>query len=127
MKTFKELVEAMTMQQRLKRGRQMKVKSKLIARKRALAMKKPPSPERINKAVQRAVRNKALSLVDKQGIYKGASAGIKQSIEKKADKKVQKVGAKWYKRLRPQVRAKMKDAYKTRMGKGSTRVLHDEE
>jgi hypothetical protein len=127
MKTFKELVEAMTMQQRLKRGRQMKVKSKLIARKRALAMKKPPSPERINKAVQRAVRNKALSLVDKQGIYKGASAGIKQSIEKKADKKVQKVGAKWYKRLRPQVRAKMKDAYKTRMGKGSTSVLHDEE
>ena len=127
MKTFKELVEAMTMQQRLKRGRQMKVKSKLIARKRALAMKKPPSPERINKAVQRAVRNKALSLVDKQGIYKGASAGIKQSIEKKADKKVQKVGAKWYKSLRPQVRAKMKDAYKTRMGKGSTSVLHDEE
>ena len=127
MRTFKELVEAMTMQQRLKRGRQMKVKSKLIARKRALVMKKPPSPERINKAVQRAVRNKALSLVDKQGIYKGASAGIKQSIEKKADKKVQKVGAKWYKRLRPQVRAKMKDAYKTRMGKGSTSVLHDEE
>ncbi len=127
MKTFKELVEAMTMQQRLKRGRQMKVKGRLIARKRALAMKKPPSPERIDKAVQRAVRNKALSLVDKQGIYKGASAGIKQSIEKKADKKIQQVGAKWYKRLRPQVRAKMKDAYKTRMGKGSTSVLHDEE
>lgn len=127
MKTFKELVEAMTMQQRLKRGRQMKVKGKLIARKRALAMKKPPSPERIDKAVQRAVRNKALALVDKQGIYKGASAGIKQSIEKKADKKIQQVGAKWYKRLRPQVRAKMKDAYKTRMGKGSTSVLHDEE
>ena len=95
MKTFKELVEAMTMQQRLKRGRQMKVKGRLIARKRALAMKKPPSPERIDKAVQRAVRNKAVSLVDKQGIYKGASAGIKQSIEKKADKKIQQVGAKW--------------------------------
>ena len=125
--TFKDLVEAMSMQQRLKRGRQMKVKSKLIARKRALAMKKPPSPERINKAVQRAVRNKALTIVDKQGIYKGASFGIKQSIEKKADKKVQKSGAKWYKRLRPQVRAKMKDAYKTRMGKGSTSVIHDED
>ena len=127
MKSFKDLVEAMSMQQRLKRGRQMKVKGKLIARKRALAMKKPPSPERINKAVQRAVRNKALSLVDKQGIYKGASAGIKQSIEKKADLKVKKSGAKWYKRLRPQVRAKMKDAYKTRMGKGSTSVIHDED
>ena len=127
MKTFKELVEAMTMSQRLKRGRQMKVKGKLIARKRALAMKKPPSPERIDKAVQRAVRQKALAIVDKQGIYKGASAGIKQSIEKKADIKIKKSGAKWYKRLRPQVRAKMKDAYKTRMGKGSTSVIHDED
>ena len=127
MKTFSDLVEAMTMQQRLKRGRQMKVKSKLIARKRALAMKKPPSPERINKAVQRAVRQKALTIVDKQGIYKDASAGIKQSIEKKADKKIKMSGAKWYKRLRPQVRAKMKDAYKTRMGKSSTSVIHDED
>ena len=127
MKTFKELVEAMTMSQRLKRGRQMKVKSKLIARKRALAMKKPPSPDRINKAVQRAVRNKAISIVDKQGIYKGSSSGMKQSIEKKADKKVAVSGAKWYKRLRPQVRAKMKDAYKTRMGKGTTSVIHDED
>ena len=127
MKTFKELVEAMSMQQRLKRGRTMKVKGKLIARKRALAMKKPPSPEKINKAVQRAVRQKAISIVDKQGIYKGASAGMKQNIEKKADKKVKTSGAKWYKRLRPQVRAKMKDAYKTRMGKGSTSVIHDED
>ena len=127
MKTFSDLVEAMTMQQRLKRGRQMKVKSKLIARKRKLAMKKPPSPERINKAVQRAVRKKALTIVDKQGIYKDASAGIKQSIEKKADKKIKMSGAKWYKRLRPQVRARMKDAYKTRMGKGSTSVIHDED
>ena len=127
MKTFKELVEAMTMSQRLKRGKQMKVKGKLIARKRALAMKKPPSPERIDKAVQRAVRNKAIAIVDKQGIYKGASAGMKQNIEKKADKKVKMSGAKWHKRLRPQVRAKMKDAYKTRMGKGSTSVIHDED
>ena len=105
----------------------MKVKGKIIARKRALAMKKPPSPERIDKAVQRAVRQKAIGIVDKQGIYKGASAGMKQNIEKKADKKIQKLGAKWYKRLRPQVRAKMKDAYKTRMGKASSSVLHDEE
>ena len=127
MKTFKDLVEAMSMQQRLKRARTMKVKGKLIARKRALAMKKPPNPERIDKAVQRAVRKKAISIVDKQGIYKGASAGMKQSIEKKADKKVKMSGAKWYKRLRPQVRAKMKDAYKTRMGKGSTSVIHDED
>ena len=69
MKTYKDLVEAMTIQQRLKRGRMMKVKSKLIARKRALAIKKPAIPERIDKSVQRAVRNKSLAIVDKQGIY----------------------------------------------------------
>ena len=52
---------------------------------------------------------------------------ILMTFEKKADLKVKKSGAKWYKRLRPQVRAKMKDAYKTRMGKGSTSVIHDED
>ena len=43
------------------------------------------------------------------------------------DDKIKKLGAKWTKRLRPQVSAQMKDAYKTRMGKGSTAVLHDED
>mgnify|MGYP003120630667 FL=1 len=127
MKTYSELIEAMTVAQRLKRSRIMKQKSKLIARKREISMKKPPSPEKINKAVKRAVRNKAISIVDKQGLYKSASPGMKQSIEKKADDKIKKLGAKWTKRLKPQVRAQMKDAYKTRMGKGSTAVLHDED
>ena len=127
MKTYSELIEAMTVAQRLKRSRVMKQKSRLIARKREISMKKPPSPEKINKAVKRAVRNKAISIVDKQGLYKSASPGMKQSIEKKADDKIKKLGAKWTKRLRPQVRAQMKDAYKTRMGKGSTAVLHDED
>ena len=127
MKTYSELIEAMTVAQRLKRSRIMKQKSKLIARKREISMKKPPSPEKINKAVKRAVRNKAISIVDKQGLYKSASPGMKQSIEKKADDKIKKLGGKWTKRLRPQVRAQMKDAYKARMGKGSTAVLHDED
>ena len=127
MKTYSELIEAMTVAQRLKRSRIMKQKSKLIARKREISMKKPPSPEKINKAVKRAVRNKAISIVDKQGLYKSASPGMKQSIEKKADDKIKKLGTKWTKRLKPQVRAQMKDAYKTRMGKGSTAVLHDED
>ena len=127
MKTYSELIEAMTVAQRLKRSRIMKQKSKLIARKREISMKKPPSPEKINKAVKRAVRNKAISIVDKAGVYKDASPGLKQSIEKKADDKIKKLGAKWTKRLRPQVRAQMKDAYKTRMGKSSTAFLHDED
>ena len=81
MKTYSELIEAMTVAQRLKRSRVMKQKSKLIARKREISMKKPPSPEKITKAVKRAVRNKAISIVDKAGVYKDASPGLKQSID----------------------------------------------
>ena len=88
MKTYSELIEAMTVAQRLKRSRIMKQKSKLIARKREISMKKPPSPEKIDKAVKRAVRNKAISIVDKAGVYKDASPGLKQSIEKKADSSI---------------------------------------
>ena len=119
MKTYSELIEAMTVAQRLKRSRVMKQKSKLIARKREISMRKPPSPEKINKAVKRAVRNKAISIVDKAGLYKDASPGMKQSIEKKADLKVKKIGAKWEKRLKPEIKKAMKDAYRSRMGKNN--------
>ena len=78
-------------------------------------MKKPPSPERIEKNIKRQVRQKALAIVDKQGQYVGASPGLKKQIELKADKKIQKMGSKWTKKLRPQVRKQMKAAYKERM------------
>ena len=60
-------------------------------------MRKPPSPEKIDKAVTKAVRQKAITLVDKAGKYKDpeASVSIKTSIEKKADLKVQKMCNKW--------------------------------
>ena len=40
-------------------------------------------------------------------------------IEKKADLKVKKIGAKLEKRLRPEIKKAMKDAYRSRMGKGN--------
>ena len=84
-------------------------------------MKKPPSQDKIDKAVNRAVRQKAIALVDKAGKYKDpeASIGVKAGIEKKADIKVKKAGAKWEKKLKPKIRKAMKDAYKSRMGKGN--------
>jgi len=33
--------------------------------------------------------------------------------------KVKKIGAKWEKRLKPEIKKAMKDAYKSRMGKGN--------
>ena len=82
MKTFKELREALTAQQRIKRSISSRKVAKKAAIKRARSMKKPPSNEKVMKAVKRAVRQKALRIVDKAGVYKTASVGVKMGIEK---------------------------------------------
>ena len=116
MKAFKDFMEALTLQQRKKRSIIAKKKSKITAIKRKRSMKKPPSPEKIDKAVNKAVRQKAIAIVDKAGKYKDpdASIGLKANIEKKADLKVQKMGNKWKKKLKPMIKKKMKDAFKQR-------------
>ena len=92
----------------------MKRKAKIIQKKRAISMKKPPSQEKVKKAISKAVRSKAMAIVDKMGVYKTASAGVKAGLEKKADLKVQKSGAKWATRLRPEIKKRMKDAFRAR-------------
>ena len=79
-------------------------------------MKKPPSQDKIDKAVNKAVSQKAIKLGDKAVKYNSpeASIGRKTAIEKKADLKVQKMGGKWKKRLKPIIKKKMKDAFKMR-------------
>ena len=116
MKAFKDFMEALTLQQRRKRSIISKKKAKVTAIKRKRSMRKPPSQDKIDKAVNKAVRQKAIAIVDKAGKYKDpeASIGIKTSIEKKADLKVQKMGGKWKKRLKPIIKKKMKDAFKQR-------------
>jgi hypothetical protein len=66
--------------------------------------------------VNKAVRKRAIDLVDKRGKYKDpdASFGIKANIEKKADIKTQKMGAKWERQLKPIIKKKMKDDFKQR-------------
>ena len=116
MKAFKDFMEALTLQQRKKRSIIAKKKAKITAIKRKRSMKKPPTPDKIDKAVNKAVRQKAITLVDKAGKYKDpdASIGLKANIEKKADLKVQKMGNKWKKRLKPIIKKKMKDAFQAR-------------
>ena len=116
MKAFKDFMEALTLQQRRKRSIVAKKKAKITAIKRKRSMRKPPSQDKIDKAVNKAVRQKAITLVDKAGKYKDpeASIGVKTAIEKKADLKVQKMGIKWKKRLKPIIKKKMKDAFKQR-------------
>ena len=119
MKTFKELREALTAQQRIKRSITSKKVSKKAAITRRRNSNKPPSQEKVMDAVKRAVRQKALAIVDKAGVYKTASVGVKIGIAKKADLKVKKISAKWTKRLKPEIKKAMKDAYKSRMGTGN--------
>ena len=116
MKSFKDFMEALTLQQRRKRSIVAKKKAKVTAIKRKRSMRKPPSQDKIDKAVNKAVRQKAITLVDKAGKYKDpeASVSIKTAIEKKADLKLQKMGGKWKKRLKPIIKKKMKDAFKQR-------------
>ena len=116
MKAFKDFMEALTLQQRRKRSIIAKKKAKITSIKRKRSMRKPPSQDKIDKAVNKAVRQKAITLVDKAGKYKDpeASIGVKTAIEKKADLKVQKMGGKWKKRLKPIIKKKMKDAFKQR-------------
>ena len=116
MKTFKDLIVELSTMQRIKRSKIMKVKGKMIARKRAIAMKKPPTPEKIQKALDRKLRQKALNIADKSGAYRDASAGVKQNIEKKASKILAKKKGVWTKKLRPEVRRGMKDAFRERTG-----------
>ena len=66
MKAFKDFMEALTLQQRRKRSIIAKKKSKITAIKRGRSMKKPPTPEKIDKAVNKAVRQKAIAIVDKR-------------------------------------------------------------
>ena len=114
MKTYSEFVVELNVMQRMKRSLIMKKKAGIIKLKRAISMKKPPSAEKIAKAVKKAVRSKAMAIVDKMGIYKTATAGVKAGLEKKADLKVQKSGAKWATRLTPQVKKRRKDAFRDR-------------
>ena len=114
MKTYSEFIAELTTQQRMKKSLVMRRKAKIIQKKRAISMKKPPSQEKVKKAISKAVRKKAMSIVDKMGVYKTASAGVKAGLEKKADLKVQKSGAKWATRLRPEIKKRMKDAFRAR-------------
>ena len=120
MKKFKELVqgleEALSVAQRIKRSISSKKSARKAAIARARSLKKPPTPEKIKKSLERQLRQKALNIADKTGEYKTASAGVKANIEKKASKLLAKKKTVWSKKLKPEIKKAMKDAYRSRMG-----------
>ena len=79
--------EVLTIAQRLKRSRLMKAKSGIIAKKRAIAMRKKASPEQIQKRALKKARDiltkKILNNRDKSDL----GFGELEKLDKKLDKK----------------------------------------
>ena len=114
MKNYLNLIQELTLAQRIKRGKAIKRKASIIKRKRALSMKRPPSPEKMERGVKKAVRLIGFAVKDKSGKYKDASPGEKERIEKRVSTWVKKFGGKLEKRIRPKTMKKMRDAYRAR-------------
>ena len=73
MKNYLNLIQELTLAQRIKRGKAIKRKAGIIKRKRALSMRRPPSPEKMERGVKKAVRLIGFAVKDKSGKYKDAS------------------------------------------------------
>ena len=114
MKNYLNLIQELTLAQRIKRGKAIKRKASIIKRKRALSMRRPPSPEKMERGVKKAVRLIGFAVKDKSGKYKDASPGEKERIEKRVSKWMKKFGGKFEKRIRPKTMKKMRDAYRAR-------------
>ena len=114
MKKYLNLIQELTLAQRIKRGKAIKRKMSIIKRKRALSMRRPPSPEKMERGVKKAVRMIGFAVKDKSGKYKDASPGEKERIEKRVSKWTKKFGHKFEKRIRPKTMKKMRDAYRAR-------------
>ena len=115
MKTYSEFLSEISVQQRIKRGVSARISAKRRNITRARNLKKPPTPEKVKAGLDRELRKKALSIVDKQGIYKDATAGTKENIEDKASKLLKKKKKAWTVKLKPVVKKQMKAAFRARM------------
>ena len=114
MKNYLDLIQELSIAQRIKRGKAIKRKMSIIKRKRALSMRRPPSPEKMERGVKKAVRMIGFAVKDKSGKYKDASPGEKERIEKRVSTWTKKFGSKFEKRIRPKTMKKMRDAYRAR-------------
>ena len=79
--------EALTIAQRNKKSRLMKAKGKIIARKRAISMKKKKTPEKIKKTAQKQARDMLAKKILKDRSKADLSISGKENLEKKLDKK----------------------------------------
>jgi len=113
MQTFKEYSEALTRQQRVKRGQQMRRLSKKIARKRAIAAKRMASPEKLKKRARKLARKILTKKILKNRSVSQLSYAEREKLEirlKKKEKAIEKISRK----LLPKVKAAEKERLKRR-------------
>lgn len=107
--------EALTQQQRLKRARIMKVKGKIIARKRKIAMRRKASSEKLKKRAQKQARNVIAKRLLRDRDKSDLSFGTRQSLEKQLDRK-KAVIKRIAKKLLPSVKKKESERISKRRG-----------
>jgi len=96
--------EALNIAQRNKKSRLMKAKGKIIARKRAISMKKKSSPEKLKKKAQKKARDLIAKKMLKGKSKADLSQSGKENLEKKLDKKKALI-KKIAKKILPKVKA----------------------
>jgi hypothetical protein len=95
--------EAMSKAARIKKSRIMKMKGKMIAKKREIAMKKKASPEKIKKRAMKKARDVLAKKILKDRSKADLSISGKEGLEKKLNSK-KAVIKKIAKKLLPQIK-----------------------
>jgi len=104
--------EVMSKATRFKMSMKMKAKSKMIARKRAISMKKKKSPEKIKKTAMKQARDLLAKKILKDRSKADLSISGKEALEKKLNKKTAVI-----KRIAKKLIPKIKKAETERLAK----------
>jgi len=108
--------EALTTAQRLKRGRIMKQKAKIIQRKREISLRKRATPEKLQKRAMKKAREILRSKIAAGKSKDDTGFAQRQQIEKMLDKKKAKIKA-IAKKLLPAVKKGENERLKQMRGK----------
>jgi hypothetical protein len=106
MYSFKDYIqtdEALTRQQRIARGRQMKRLAKKIARKKKIAMKKMATPEKLERRARKLARKILTKKILKNRKPSELSYAEREKLEDKLKKKSAAI-ARIAKKLKPKVK-----------------------
>ena len=102
-KEYNQTNEALTRQQRLARGRQMKRLAKKIARKKKIAMRKMASPEKLERRARKLARKILTKKILKNRTPSDLSYAEREKLEIKLKKKAGAI-ARIAKKLKPKVK-----------------------